>query len=94
MLAPYDEIAEADGGILADAHALTDPRIFARAARLAGYLGRWRERFDYAVMVDADAPGAAPFAPPEGMTLVRDEGFARLYRIDRRPAALTPSAMP
>ena len=94
VLAPYDEIAEADGGILADAHALTDSRIFARAARLAGYLGRWRERFDYAVMVDADAPGAAPFAPPEGMTLVRDEGFARLYRIDRRPAALTPSAMP
>jgi hypothetical protein len=101
ILAPWDEIAEPDGGLVANVEALTDSQRFARAVRFAAYLKLWRERFDYALLLDADVAEARPFVAPEGMTLVRDEGFARLYRIAAPGARagiasppLTPSARP
>jgi hypothetical protein len=55
---------------------------------IAPYIRHWRERFDYALMLNADVlENVDKEALPEGMTLVANEGFARLYRIDRiRPA--------
>lgn len=47
-------------------------------------LADWRERFDYALVLNADMPdGAGPVRPVPGLELVADEGFARLYRIHR-----------
>jgi hypothetical protein len=63
----------------------TDPQIYSRSAPFASYLNVWRERFDYALVLNADVPDAyGPFVPPEGMELVRDEGFAQLYRFARQ----------
>ena len=84
VLAPWYEISEPDGGLPASANALASPEIYARAVVFASYLKVWRERFDYALVLNADVPDAyGPFVPPEGMELVKDEGFAQLYRIGR-----------
>jgi hypothetical protein len=50
-----------------------------------GYAADWRNRFDYALLVNADLPQADGEHPlPQGLDLVTDEGFARLYRIRRK----------
>lgn len=81
---PFDEIASPDGGLLASVDALTNPDLHALALREGdNYLRFWHDRFDYALVLNADVPDEnGPFVPPPGMALVRDEGFARLYRID------------
>ena len=63
-----------------------NPAAYAAAVGGATYLRAWRERFDYALVVNADLPDdLGPFVPPPELELVADEGFAQLYRI-RRPA--------
>ncbi len=50
------------------------------------YLRNWRARFDYVLLINADMPNAGMHAAQvPGLSLVSDKGFARLYRIDRRP---------
>ncbi len=84
VLPPWNDLVEPDGGVLPSVHALTRPAAYARDVGDARYLKNWRERFDYALVVNADMPDDdGPFAPPAGVELVADEGFARLYRIDR-----------
>ena len=92
VLPPRDDLVEPDGGVLPSVHALTEPAIHARDVGDARYLKAWRERFDYALVVNADMPDDdGPFLPPAGMELVADEGFARLYRINRpAPRAAAP----
>jgi hypothetical protein len=55
--------------------------------RDAPYIRHWRQRFDYALMLNCDVlePVDRERAP-EGLRLIADEGFARLYRVDRKPA--------
>jgi hypothetical protein len=43
------------------------------------HLGDWRADFRYLLVVDADSPAAEKL--PDGLDLVADEGFARLYCI-------------
>ncbi len=82
VLPPWDEISEANGGRLADEHAL-DPEPSADAlADIPDYIYAWRVRFGYVVILDADVPDKfGPFTVPPELTLVRDDGFSRLYRI-------------
>lgn len=85
ILPPWDAIAEPEGGRLANAHALESPAGLAAALPEAPYLAQWRAKFGYILLVNADLPdGIGPFVPPDGVTLVRDAGFARLYRIVSR----------
>ena len=60
---------------------------------VAPYIRPWRERFDYALMLNADVlEDVNKEIVPDGMTLVSDEGFARLYRIERvRPDDAEPA---
>ena len=64
--------------------------------QVAPYIKHWRERFDYALMLNADVLEDVNKEPvPDGMTLVDDEGFARLYRIDRiKPDDVEPAPEP
>ena len=77
----WDAISEPDGGILNDVQ-LLNPVIPVDADTLyARYSAEWR-RFDYLLVVNADiADEYGPFVPPSSLTLVRDTGFARLYKI-------------
>lgn len=78
VLPPWDSISVPDGP-LAPVDKLGDP------STLAGpYLGRWRECFDYILVVNADMPNAGgPLPASPAIAPVADEGFARLYRISR-----------
>jgi hypothetical protein len=82
VLPPWTQISEPDGGILTSVHVLDDPDLLARAVPLVHYVAAWRERFDYALVLNADIPDDyGVFTPPAGVELLRDEGFAQLYRI-------------
>jgi hypothetical protein len=85
ILQPWSEIAEPDGGLLASVNALTTPPVYDEAVKNASYLKVWRDRFDFAVVVNADVADVhGQFVPPEGLELLKDEGFAQLYRITRQ----------
>jgi hypothetical protein len=83
VLPPWTGLAVPEGG-LPGIDDLDDPRMAAQGEY--AYLTDWRRRFDYLLLVNADLPhrGLAIEQVP-GISLVSDEGFARLYRIDRRP---------
>lgn len=64
--------------------------------QVAGYAACWRTHFDYAVVTNADEPDRfGPARLPRELTLVADEGYARLYRIDRAgPRGPNPAPCP
>lgn len=75
-------MAEPEGGELAGTDALRDAAALARDEPFAPYLRRWRERFDYVLVLGAEIPGqSAVLGPQDGLDLVADAGFARLYAI-------------
>ncbi|HTK34360.1 MAG TPA: hypothetical protein VL358_03610 [Caulobacteraceae bacterium] len=84
--APWNEISVPNGGRSPTLGVLRKPT--RGWLIVAPYIRHWRERFDYALMLNADVlESVDKEVLPEGMTLVANEGFARLYRIDRlRPA--------
>lgn len=83
VLPPWREIAVAEGGI-PTVDDLDDPRVVDE--RGYPYLADWRARFDYVLLVNGDLPNQGLHASEvPGLSLVSDKGFARLYRIDRRP---------
>jgi hypothetical protein len=48
-------------------------------------LHHWRERFDYVVLINADIQhNGIAIEQVDGLTLLADRGFARLYRITKR----------
>jgi len=59
----------------ADLRRSEDPAIHAANP----HLENWRRDFGYLLVLDAASPVAEPL--PEGLDLLADEGFARLYRI-------------
>jgi hypothetical protein len=73
VLAPFDADNEPSGGLLA-----TPDDLRAGRSGAAAYLPHWRSDFDYVLLLNADS-GPAPDIPGAG--LVRDAGFAKLYRI-------------
>lgn len=79
VLPPWDEVTLANG--LGVAVTQLDD---AGASASRPYLRDWRRRFEYLLILDGDHPtGGVRFAPTNGIVLVSDEGFARLYRIER-----------
>ena len=79
VLPPWDEVTLANG-LGVSVTQLDDPE--ARASR--PYLRDWRRRFEYLLVLDGDHPVGGSRAPPtSGISLIADEGFARLYRIER-----------
>ena len=82
VLPPWDEISEPNGGRLADAHALDPAPTAAMLLDVPDYIYAWRVRFSYVLLLDADLPDRyGPFVVPPELTLIRDDGFSRLYRI-------------
>ncbi len=73
--------AEPEGGELADEAVLRSPEMMASELPYAPYLRNWREHFDYVLVVDADGFSADPkLGDADGLALIADSGFARLYR--------------
>lgn len=88
VLPPWDAIVEPDGGLLASVHALTDPAVMAYSVVFDRFLVDWQARFDYALVLNADMQDdRGPFNPPDSLELLRDEGFARVYRINHAAPA-------
>ena len=84
VLPPWNREIEPDGGFLASVGDLLDPDTSRLGVPGARYLQDWRERFEYALVVNADVPDKGGVTPlPDGMDLVRDAGFARLYRVSK-----------
>jgi hypothetical protein len=76
---PFDRVAYDDGGQPPDLFAL-DGREPPRPYQ--PYLAAWRRQFDYVLVMNADDPfRRQALTPPAGLSLVTDQGFARLYRI-------------
>lgn len=86
---PWKQMAFVEGGELASVAALSDPSLITLDAP---YVEAWRTRFDYVLVLNADYAdrhGGGDTLPPE-LTLVKDEGFAKLYRI-AHPGAGAPA---
>ncbi|MDE2183631.1 MAG: hypothetical protein KGJ78_11490 [Alphaproteobacteria bacterium] len=75
--APYDRIAVPQGGDIPSIAALMHVRDLEPAYR------GWRRDFGYVLVLNADRPRPAAMLPHE-LLLVRDAGFAKLYRV-RKP---------
>jgi hypothetical protein len=89
VLPPWSDTIEPDGGLLESVDLLDRTDAENDDVPWAGYIRCWRSRFDFALVLNADMPDdAGPFLPPPGVTLVRDEGFAQLYRIQRETLAI------
>ncbi|WP_237213487.1 hypothetical protein [Falsiroseomonas oryziterrae] len=87
VLPPWNEIAVPDG-LLPEPRHLSDRS--ATVLRFAPYLADWPNRFDYVLVLNADQ-GADPL--PSNLQLVRDAGFAQLWRVlrDGVPTASRPA---
>lgn len=86
VLPPWDALMVADGFPLSISGLLAEDPTRHRPwwGPYAHHLARWRERFDYVLVLNADMPdGGGPARPVPGLKLVADEGFAQLHRIHR-----------
>jgi hypothetical protein len=79
VLPPYDSMALPESVDLLSVHVLE------HADWQPQFMKSWRMRFDYVLVLNADRPDRyGPFVPPKELQLVKDEGFAQLFRIERR----------
>ena len=86
VLPPWSDISDANGGPAADVHGLDATPPAGSGSELITYLPFWRTRFDYVLLLGGDTPDKyGAFVPPPNLSLVRDAGFARLYRIAPPP---------
>jgi hypothetical protein len=75
----YVPISNPTGGVLFSVHSLTNFRLLNPRVQ---YIRKWRENFDYVLVLNADIPDRwGPFDPPKELQLVNDQGFAELYRV-------------
>ena len=89
VLPPWDEISVPEGWLVT-IHTLTNPVAEKENRWAAPYMRFWHDRYDYILVVNCDmADKYGPFAPPPGLVLEDDEGFARLYRVVRNKSAVT-----
>jgi hypothetical protein len=66
-----------------DVH-LLDPGAESDIPEEMSYLRDWWTKFDYVIAIQMDREDArGPFTPPRQLSLVDDEGYARLYRVER-----------
>lgn len=81
---PYDVLSVPNGGRSPMLSVLG--RRHPKWNEIAPYLPYWKSRFDYALMLNADlGPDVDREIVPPELTLVADEGFARLYKVTRKP---------
>ncbi|OWV74182.1 hypothetical protein ATY75_07795 [Rhizobium sp. N122] len=93
VLAPWSEIAVPEGNLLSIG-VLLCPAMMQAYENFTPYLSDWRGRFDFILVVNADAPDRYVGAlMPAGLTLVEDAGFAKLYAIDKAVPA-EPTSVP
>lgn len=74
VLPPWDEICFAEDGLWAS-RALVDPEL------TPSYFRAWRQRYDYVLLLNADAGTGADLSALPELRPEKDEGFARLYSI-------------
>ncbi|KAA2214163.1 hypothetical protein [Teichococcus oryzae] len=87
VLPPFNEISVPEGD-LASIHVLDRPDYPVIGSQ--AYALKWRDRFDYVLVVNADLPDReGPLVLPEGVDKVADTGFAQLLRL---PLAERPMA--
>jgi hypothetical protein len=88
-LPPWNQIALPEDG-LHPAQELLNPR------RTPPHFADWRRRYDYVLLLNADAGRLVDLAQLPSLVLVRDEGFARLYRVvgKARPWAYPAGSTP
>ncbi|KAA2211185.1 hypothetical protein [Teichococcus oryzae] len=87
VLPPFNEISVPEGGP-ASIHVLDRPGY--PVAESQAYALKWRERFDYALVLNADLPDQeGPLVLPPGVQKMADEGFVQLLRL---PLAERPMA--
>ncbi len=77
---PYNDTHEVSGGLLGTVDDLKNENTGLDAFLNAG----WRTKFDYVLVVDADRD-VKNRVIGDGTCLVTDQGFARLYRIEKSP---------
>lgn len=81
VVPPYNDLSEPNGGLMEDVHILDAQPPIHMDDYIPQYIAVW-PRFDYLLLLGADMPDIyGPFTLPPQMSLVRDTGFARLYRI-------------
>lgn len=86
VLPPWSRLSAPDGGWLLSVDALVHPERYAGLIRSTRYWAEWQADFDYVLVLNADMPDDnGPFIAPASMTLVADEGFARLFAVARTP---------
>jgi hypothetical protein len=88
---PWKQLAFVEGGELASVAALSDPGLIALNAP---YVSAWRTQFDYVLVLNADYLDiyGGERLPPE-LVLVKDAGFAKLYRIKHADGGASPGAV-
>lgn len=91
LLAPWVELSAPNGGRAPTFWVLRNRP--ADWVRSQPYVRDWRNRFDYALMLNADVLERVD-PPPPGLKLVDDEGYARLYRVYPEGKAATKKARP
>ncbi|EJZ18124.1 hypothetical protein NE852_14325 [Rhizobium sp. Pop5] len=83
VLPPWSEIAVPEGN-LPPIGVLSCPSVMREYRDYAPYLSDWRRRFDFVLVANADIPDFyVGNVMPEGLTLIEDAGFAKLYAIDK-----------
>jgi hypothetical protein len=82
----FQDLSVPEGG-LAPVNALDHLDRFSALRLTTPYLEHWR-RFDYVLVLNADMPDLrGPVTLPRELELLRDEGFAQLYRIRHEAVA-------
>lgn len=79
---PYDVLSVPNGGRSPTLAVIRPETYHPTWVAIAPYLPYWRSRFDYALMLNSDlGPDVNKDPLPPELTLVADEGFARLYKV-------------
>lgn len=92
ILPPWRDIAVPSSWV-PDAHVL-DGHPSPGDLRADPYLADWPHHFDYVLVIGADLPDQyGPFQPPAALRQVAGDGYAKLFRVQRRPASGAPLAI-
>jgi len=87
VLPPRAEISDPQASVRSP-HVLASPLYDDQEHAYSRYILLWRDRFSHVILINADVQDAAgPMPAMEGLELVADEGFARLYQVRRLPPA-------
>ncbi|MFK0163526.1 hypothetical protein [Rhizobium sp. NPDC090279] len=91
VLPPWSDIAVPEGNLFSIS-VLDCPDEIKAVSGIAPYLNDWRRRFDFVLLVNADVEDRFGGVVPQGVRLVAETPFAKLYAVDKAfvPAADAP----